>query len=79
MRALYWSGSGWELRGDMPEPEPAAGWVRLRVTCAGICGTDLELMRGYRRFIGIPGHEFVGVVEEGDSAWAGRRVTAATR
>jgi threonine dehydrogenase-like Zn-dependent dehydrogenase len=43
---------------------------------AGICGTDLELVRGYYPFSGIPGHEFVGVVDEapGAPAWAGRRV-----
>ena len=49
----------------------------IRVTAAGICGTDLELVRGYAGFSGVPGHEFVGVVEEapaGDSAWIGRRV-----
>lgn len=49
----------------------------IRVTCAGICGTDLELLGGYAAFAGIPGHEFVGVVEEApaaDRAWIGRRV-----
>jgi len=49
----------------------------IRVTAAGICGTDLELFRGYADFSGVPGHEFVGVVEEAsatDSAWIGRRV-----
>ncbi len=35
----------------------------IRVTCAGICNTDLEILRGYKSFIGIPGHEFVGRVE----------------
>jgi threonine dehydrogenase-like Zn-dependent dehydrogenase len=48
------------------------------VTAAGICGTDLELLRGYAGFSGVPGHEFVGVVEAAgpeDAAWIGRRVT----
>jgi alcohol dehydrogenase len=47
------------------------------VTAAGICGTDLELLRGYAGFSGVPGHEFVGVVEEAgaaDADWIGRRV-----
>jgi threonine dehydrogenase-like Zn-dependent dehydrogenase len=46
---------------------------------AGVCGTDLQLLEGYADFRGIPGHEFVGVVEEtsspGDDAWVGKRVT----
>jgi alcohol dehydrogenase len=48
----------------------------IRVLAAGICGTDLELLRGYAGFSGVPGHEFVGVVESGPpgSEWIGRRV-----
>jgi threonine dehydrogenase-like Zn-dependent dehydrogenase len=49
----------------------------IRVIAAGICGTDLELVRGYAGFAGVPGHEFVGVVEDSgpaDSEWIGRRV-----
>jgi len=59
-------------------PVPAVpGECLVRVTAAGICGTDLELLRGYAGFSGVPGHEFVGVVERvdaADSAWMGRRV-----
>jgi threonine dehydrogenase-like Zn-dependent dehydrogenase len=58
--------------------KPAAGPdCVIRVTAAGICGTDLELRRGYAGFSGVPGHEFAGVVEDAgpaDSAWIGRRV-----
>jgi alcohol dehydrogenase len=49
----------------------------IRVAAAGICGTDLELRRGYAGFEGVPGHEFVGVVEDAGSAdagWIGQRV-----
>lgn len=59
---------------DTPAP---AGECLIRVTAAGICGTDLELLRGYSHFSGVPGHEFVGVVEQapaGDAEWIGRRV-----
>jgi threonine dehydrogenase-like Zn-dependent dehydrogenase len=60
---------------ERPEPTPAAGEARIRVSCAGICGTDLQIARGYMSFDGVPGHEFVGVVEEADSPeWIGRRV-----
>jgi alcohol dehydrogenase len=35
---------------------------------AGICNTDIEIVRGYMGFSGILGHEFVGVVEQADDA-----------
>lgn len=62
----------------VPKPRRGAGEVLIRVTLAGICNTDLEIARGYvPGFRGIPGHEFVGVVEEADDAeLVGRRVTA---
>lgn len=50
---------------------------RIRVRLAGICGTDLALTTGYAGFQGVPGHEFVGVVEtapQASSNWVGRRV-----
>jgi alcohol dehydrogenase len=61
---------------DRPKPS-ADGECLIRVVAAGICGTDLELRRGYAGFAGVPGHEFVGVVEDApgeDTAWIGRRV-----
>lgn len=57
--------------------EPGPGETRIRVRMAGICSTDLEIMRGYAAFRGTMGHELVGEVERGeDSIWAGRRVVA---
>jgi threonine dehydrogenase-like Zn-dependent dehydrogenase len=56
-------------------PRRPRGFARIRMTTAGICNTDLELLRGYYGFAGRPGHEFVGVVEEADSVhWLGKRV-----
>lgn len=46
----------------------------MRVRLAGICNTDLELTRGYYPYRGVPGHEFVGVVEDGPAALRGKRV-----
>lgn len=65
MRALYCDGEGVRLRRDVPEPAPGPGEVVLRVRAAGICDTDLQLVRGYMNFRGIPGHEFVGETAEG--------------
>ncbi len=39
------------------------GEALVRVTLAGICNTDLEIVRGYAGFSGTLGHEFVGIVE----------------
>jgi len=44
------------------------------VIAAGICGTDLALVDHLYSFEGVPGHEFVGVVEAGPQALAGKRV-----
>jgi threonine dehydrogenase-like Zn-dependent dehydrogenase len=43
---------------DIPRP-PKPGEALIRVRLAGICGMDLELVRGYYPFTGVPGHEFV--------------------
>ena len=56
------------LERDRPVPVPSevrvtGGYVALvRVLIAGICNTDIEIMRGYMGFNGILGHEFVGYV-----------------
>ncbi len=56
-------------------PRVPKGFARIRLLCAGICSTDLELQRGYYGFSGTPGHEFVGeVTESEDKKWLGRRV-----
>ena len=55
-----------------PAPTPAAGEVLVRVIRAGVCETDLQLIKGYMGFRGVLGHEFVGVAESGPLA--GRRV-----
>ena len=49
---------------EVPMPRPVPGEALVRVLSAGICNTDLELMKGYMGFKGILGHEFVGIVQE---------------
>jgi len=59
---------------DRPLPD-RPDEARVRVLRAGICATDLELVRGYMHFRGVLGHEFVGVVEQAPGpALVGRRV-----
>jgi alcohol dehydrogenase len=74
VRALVFDGSV-ALR-DVPEPTPGPGQALLALRLAGICGTDLELTRGYKGFAGTLGHEFVAEVVQCPSApqWVGRRV-----
>ena len=74
MRALWLEDRRLSVRGDAPIPEPPPGEALVRVLRAGICNTDIELLHGYYPFTGIPGHEFVGVVEQGPAALLGRRV-----
>jgi len=47
-----------------PLPKLRPGWALVRVRLAGICNTDVEILRGYHGFRGTPGHEFVGEVAE---------------
>jgi threonine dehydrogenase-like Zn-dependent dehydrogenase len=52
---------------DVPEPELEPGEASIRVRLAGICSTDLQVVRGYLGFRGTLGHEAVGEVERCDS------------
>lgn len=75
MRALVLGPGGPRLRDDHPQPEPAPDQALIRLRKAGICSTDLELIKGYAGFEGVLGHEFVGLVEQAaESSWIGRRV-----
>ena len=62
MLALYYGANQQAVLQELPQPEPQPGEVLIRVTLAGICGTDLQVLRGYHGFQGVMGHEFVGVV-----------------
>jgi 2-desacetyl-2-hydroxyethyl bacteriochlorophyllide A dehydrogenase len=62
MRAVWLKNQTLSFRKNVPEPESLAGEALVKVRLAGICGTDLELVKGYYPFSGIPGHEFVGEI-----------------
>lgn len=59
---------------ERPLPKPASGEVRVKVSLAGICGSDSHIYRGHNPFAKYPrviGHEFFGVIDavgEGVSA-----------
>ena len=74
MKALRLNKGTLELA-EIPLP-PAGPEALIKVTKAGICGTDLELVRGYADFSGVTGHEFVGIVMQSpeDPSLVGRRV-----
>lgn len=74
MKALYFNGCNLELQ-ERPIPENGEGESLVKVLLAGICRTDLEIMKGYMNFVGIPGHEFVGeVVKSANPKLVGKRV-----
>jgi threonine dehydrogenase-like Zn-dependent dehydrogenase len=73
MLALYFD-EKIELK-ELDRPQPGPGEVLIQVHLAGVCRTDLEVLRGYHGFRGVPGHEFLGTVAgPQDSPWLGRRV-----
>lgn len=76
MKALWLSEKQLSLRVDMSLPTLESDEVLIRVLLAGICSTDLEMVRGYYPFTGVPGHEFVGVVVDanGHAEFEGKRV-----
>ncbi len=76
MKALVFENGSLRFDADHALPRRRDGEALVRVTLAGICATDLEIVKGYMGFEGVLGHEFVGVVEEtGNSRLRGRRVT----
>ena len=72
MRGLWLENERVRFRDDVPDPQPAPGEALVRVRLAGVCNTDLEMVKGYYPFTGVPGHEFVGEVERADGAWSAR-------
>ncbi len=76
MRAVVFDGT-LKVVMDYHVPALRQGWARIRIIRAGICKTDMEIMKGYKGFTGVLGHEFIGVVEACDEpVWLGKRVVA---
>jgi len=54
---------------NLPTPDCGPDQVVIRTNSCGVCGTDLEILRGsitagFTRYPLVPGHEWTGVVEE---------------
>ena len=71
-----------KLDNNYKKPIPEKGEALIRVNLVGICNTDYEITKGYMGYVGVLGHEFVGIVEDvnsekpEDNAWIGKRVVA---
>lgn len=76
MNGLWLENRQLSYRTDLPMPDAQPGTALIRSLVGGICSTDLEMVRGYYPFTGVPGHEFVGEVmaAPGNEAWIGKRV-----
>ena len=74
MKGIWLEDKQLELKTDLPIPTPPSRESLVRVVRAGICNTDLELLRGYYPYTGILGHEFVGIVEQGPDNLINKRV-----
>ena len=61
-------------RRNYPEPKCEKNEVLVAVELAGICRTDLEVIKGYGAFTGVLGHEFVGRVVKGPRELQDKRV-----
>ena len=77
MKAVWLEDGRIDTRDDVPMPVAGEGEALVRVVLAGICNTDLELVKGYYPFTGVPGHEFVGRIAASPSCREreGERVT----
>lgn len=74
MKALYLEDSDIRIK-DVKIPVSTKHKALVKVLKAGICNTDIELIKGYMNFSGILGHEFVGqVFESPEPNWLGKRV-----
>ena len=63
-----------KFHNDYPIPEIKEGEVLIKTSMVGICNTDYEITKGYMGYNGVLGHEFVGVVVDGDKELIGKRV-----
>lgn len=77
MKAILFKGKHISI---IEKPIPSIGdeEALMKISMVGICNTDIELFNGYYDFEGVPGHEFVGIVEKAHqrTSLIGKRVVA---
>jgi 2-desacetyl-2-hydroxyethyl bacteriochlorophyllide A dehydrogenase len=74
MKALVLNPGRLRLEANRSQPSILPGECLIKVLRAGICSTDIALIKGMYGFSGVIGHEFVGEVVSGESEWLGKRV-----
>ena len=74
MRFGRFAGPGAVVLEERPEPVAGPGELTVTLAACGVCGTDLEKLRGNYRSAGILGHEPVGRVAQLGDGVAGYRV-----
>lgn len=74
MRCIYFDGK-LQYKEDAEKPKINADESLIKIIYAAICNTDKEVIKGYKSFTGILGHEFVGTVEDStNKKFIGKRV-----
>lgn len=66
MRAIIYEGENQIAVKEVPTPQPKEGWALVKVSHAGICGTDVNIYSGFHPRAAAPlvmGHEFSGTLE----------------
>ncbi len=76
MKGIWLEDKKLSLKNDVALPVLDANEVLIQTNLAGICATDLEMVKGYYSFTGVLGHEFVGTVVDapGHEYLNGKRV-----
>ncbi len=65
MLAVLLDGKGYVVLKDMPKPSPDKGEVVVKMSACGLCGTDVEKIKGeYTAAMPVIGHEPAGVVSD---------------
>lgn len=79
MRAVWFDGKQVTLRTDLAAPEALPGEALVRPTLATIDATDLAVIDAPMPFVGVLGHQFVGVVERVHPSDAGAKLIEGRR
>lgn len=68
------AGPGSVVLDEAPQPTPGRGEVTVTLAACGVCGTDLEKLRGNYRTAGVLGHEPVGRIDRVGTGVSGLEV-----